>query len=164
MRVLGLDPGLNRTGYAVLRVSDCRLIEGGVIRSDAAGTLSQRLLELRDGLREVLDEHPIDAAAIEKVFSLTKNPKPALLMAHARGALLVTLAEYALVPEHYTPRQIKKRLTGSGNADKEQIQRAVQRELNLAKVLEPNDVADAAAVALCLAGDPRMRAAGEAIR
>lgn len=168
MLVLGLDPGLNRTGYAVLRIErpgqPPRLIEGGVIRSDAAEPLARRLLELRSGLVEVLTEHPIDAAAIEKVFSLARNPKTALLMAHARGSLLVTLAESGVIPAHYTPREIKKRMTGSGAADKEQVQRAVQAELGLAEILRPDDVADAAAIALCLVGDPRMRAAGEVVR
>ena len=159
MLLLGLDPGLNRTGYAVLEVPRKRLVEGGVIRSSAAETLAERCLELRNGLLEVLREHEIDAAAIEQVFSLPKNPKTAVLMAHGRGALLATLAECSLLPEHYTPRQIKKLLTGSGAATKEQVQRAVQMELALRSPLEPNDVADAAAIALCLAGDAVFKSA-----
>ena len=159
MLLLGIDPSLSSTGYAVLSLPRKRLVEGGVIRSSAKVTLAERCLELRVGLLEVLAEHAIDAAAIEQVFSLPKNPKTAVLMAHGRGAILATLAEHSLLPEHYTPAQIKRLLTGSGNASKKQVQRAVQMELGLPTILEPNDVADAAAIALCLSGDVRMKAA-----
>ena len=81
---------------------------------------------------------------------MVRNPKTAILMAHARGALLMTVADYGVPVIHYTPAQIKKLLTGSGRASKEQIQGAVKAELKLREVLEPNDVADASAVALCL--------------
>lgn len=151
MRILGIDPGLNRTGYAVVE-GDARcakLIEGGVLRSTQTKPLSDRILELRSGLLEVIDEHRPDAVGIEQVFSLPKNPKTAVLMAHARGALLVTLAEAGLEIVHFTPNEIKKHITGNGHASKGQIQRSVQILLNLEAVLEPNDVADAAAIAIC---------------
>ncbi len=148
---VGIDPGLNRTGYAVLGGSSGRpvLREGGVIRSTASGSLAERVLEIGTGLREVLDEFQPQALAIEQVFSLGKNPKTAILMAHARGTILFAAAERQIPIVHYTPRQIKKLLTGSGAAGKEQVQRAVTRELGLDKVPEPNDVADACAIALC---------------
>ena len=157
MLLLGIDPSLSSTGYAVLSFPKKRLVEGGVIRTSPKVTLAERCLELRVGLLEVLAEHAIGAAAIEQVFSLPKNPKTAVLMAHGRGSLLATLAERSLLPEHYTPAQIKRLLTGSGTASKEQVQRAVQMELGLPSVLEPNDVADAAAIALCLSGDVQLR-------
>ena len=87
--------------------------------------------------------------AIEQVFSLTRNPKSALLMAHARGAILMAATDAKVPVVHYTPTQIKRLLTGSGRASKEQIQHAIARELGLAQVLEPHDVSDAFAVALC---------------
>lgn len=151
-RYLGLDPGLNRTGYALLErtASGPKLMEGGVLRSSPSDTLAQRVFELAKGLREVLKEHEPDAVAIEQVFSMVRNPKTAILMAHARGVLLMTVAEYGVPIIHYTPAQIKKLLTGSGRASKEQIQGAVKSELRLRKLLEPNDVADASAIALCL--------------
>ncbi len=151
-RYLGLDPGLNRTGYALVERTNKgpRLIEGGVLRSAASDSLAQRVHELGKGLREVLQEHDPQAVAIEQVFSMVRNPKTAILMAHARGALLMTVADYGVPVIHYTPAQIKKLLTGSGRASKEQIQGAVKAELKLREVLEPNDVADASAVALCL--------------
>lgn len=151
MRILGIDPGLNRTGYAVIEgdARSAKLLEGGVLRSNASNSLSQRVLELRNGLLEVIRDHAPDVVGIEQVFSLPKNPKTAVLMAHARGALLVTLAEAELAIAHFTPNEIKKHITGSGHASKGQIQRSVQILLGLDSVLEPNDVADAAAVAIC---------------
>ena len=148
---LGIDPGLNRTGYAVLGRPEgtVTLIEGGVLSSTSSLSLAERVHEIGTGLREVLDEFQPNSVSIEQVFSLGRNPKTALLMAHARGAILYAVAERGITLTHYTPRQIKKLLTGSGAASKEQVQRAVTRELHLDTVPEPNDVADACAVALC---------------
>jgi crossover junction endodeoxyribonuclease RuvC len=150
-RVLGIDPGLNRTGYAILERGRLGpvLCEAGVIRSTAKATLAERVLEIGQGLREVCQQYQPGAMAIEQVFSTGDFPKTALLMAHARGAILFTVAECAVQIIHYTPRQIKKLLTGSGKADKAQVQRAIANELKLDRLPEPHDVADAAAVALC---------------
>lgn len=151
-RYLGLDPGLNRTGYAVIerRTSGPHLLEGGILRSTQSGTLQHRVQEIAKGLAEVIEELQPEVAAIEEVFSHTQNPKTAILMAHARGAILLTLANAELTTVNYAPTQIKRLLTGSGRASKEQIQHAVKAELKLATILEPNDVADASAIALCL--------------
>jgi crossover junction endodeoxyribonuclease RuvC len=150
-RFLGIDPGLNRTGYAVLERSPNgpALVEGGVIRSTVGKTLAERVFEIGQGLREVIQEFRPASLAIEQVFSHGQYPKTAVLMAHARGAILFVARDHELPIAHYTPTQIKRLLTGSGKASKEQIQRAIQRELGLDCILEPNDVADAAAVALC---------------
>lgn len=151
-RYLGIDPGLNRTGYAILERSPRGpvLREGGVIRSTQRLSLAQRVCEIGAGLAEVLEEFQPEVMAIEQVFSLGKNPKSALLMAHARGAILLTAAQRELPIIHYTPTQVKSLLTGSGRASKEQIQHAVKNELHLLEILEPHDVSDAAAIALCL--------------
>lgn len=150
-RVLGVDPGLNRTGYAILERSKAgpKLREGGLIRSTPKLPLAQRILELGRGLREVIDEFKPLVLAIEQVFSTAKYPKTAILMAHARGTLLYAAADAGLTVVHYTPTQIKRLLTGSGHASKEQMQHAISHELKLDHILEPNDVADACAVALC---------------
>ncbi len=150
-RFLGIDPGLNRTGYALLERSSRGpvLLEGGVIRSTRGRSLAERVHEIASGLCEVLDEFQPTILAIEQVFSLVKNPKSALLMAHARGAILSAAVERGILVVHYTPTQVKKLLTGSGKASKDQIQRAIQTELGLDRLLEPHDVADAFAVALC---------------
>jgi len=149
---LGVDPGLRRTGYALLERSAAGpdLREAGVIRSKPGLSLAARVLEIGTGLREVIQEFKPEAMAIEQVFSLGRNPKSALLMAHARGAILMVAAELEVPIIHFTPTQVKRLLTGSGRASKEQMQHAVTRELRLERLLEPNDVADASAIALCL--------------
>ena len=150
-RCLGIDPGLNRTGYAVLERGPRGpvLREGGVIRSTQKLSLSARVLEIGQGVREVLEQYQPSVMAIEQVFSTVQYPKTALLMAHARGAILFSAAQLGVEVVHYTPRQIKRLLTGSGKAGKDQVQHAIRNELRLKDLLEPNDVADAAAVALC---------------
>ena len=150
MIVLGLDPGLSRTGYAVIEggSGSLRLLEGGVLRSRRESPLAERCLELRRGLLDVLTDWAPDAAAVEQVFSLPKNPKTAVLMAHARGALLVTVAEMEVPLAHFMPKAVKKHVSGSGSATKEQMQRSVQLLLRHDAPLEPNDVADATAVAI----------------
>jgi len=149
--ILGVDPGLNRTGYAVLSrgTNGPRLREAGVIRSTASKSLAERLEEIGQGLAEVCEQYRPEALALEQVFSTGQFPQSALLMAHARGVILYVVARYTSQVVHYAPRQMKRLLTGSGKAAKEQVQRAVQSELGLAAVLEPNDVADAVAIALC---------------
>jgi crossover junction endodeoxyribonuclease RuvC len=150
-RVLGIDPGLNRTGYAVLERGPRGpvLREGGVIRSTQKLPLSQRVFEIGQGVREVFEQYQPAVMAIEQVFSTVQYPKTALLMAHARGAILFAAAERNAQVVHYTARQIKRLLTGSGKASKDQVQHAIRHELHLKDLLEPNDVADAVAVALC---------------
>lgn len=149
---LGVDPGLNKTGYSILERTPAGpvLREGGVVRSTRTESLARRVYEIGKGLREVIQQYAPQFMAVEQVFSFGKNPKTALLMAHARGAILMTAAEAEIPILHYTPAQVKRLLTGSGKASKAQIQRAVKNELKLADLLEPNDVADASAVALCL--------------
>lgn len=149
--VLGVDPGLNRTGYAILERSSKGpvLREGGVIRSTPSLSLAERVLEIGRGLREVIDEFAPQVLAIEQVFSSAQFPKTAILMAHARGAILYSAADAGLPVVDYAPREVKRLLTGSGKASKEQVQHAIRNELGLDHVLEPNDVADAFAVALC---------------
>lgn len=151
-RILGVDPSLTSTGYALLeRTSQGpRLVEGGVIRSDKNGSLAQRICEIGTGIRELLDEYTPSSLAIEQVYAMPENPRTTIKMAHVRGAILMLAGERKIPVIDYSPRQIKKLLTGSGAAGKEQVQLAVQRELGLKKILEPNDVADATAVALCL--------------
>ena len=151
MRYLGIDPGLNRTGYALLERGQRGPIlrEGGVVKSTQKCTLAERVHEIGQGLREVFDQYQPEVMAIEQVFSTVQYPKTALLMAHARGVILYVAAERQIPVVHYTPTQIKRLLTGSGKATKDQVQRAIKQELNLDRILEPNDVADAFAVALC---------------
>jgi crossover junction endodeoxyribonuclease RuvC len=151
IRVLGIDPGLNCTGYGVIEHSARGPIlrEGGVIRTTAKLPLAERVYEIATGLRDVIADLNPSVVAIEQIFSHTRHPQTAILMAHARGVILLCASERKLPVIHYSATQIKKLLTGSGRAGKEQVQHAVKHELRLKEIPEPNDVADAVAVGLC---------------
>lgn len=153
-RVLGLDPGLQTTGYGVLEPGPHgpRVCEAGVIRSAserAETDMSRRVRLLYDGLLEVLDQWRPGVMAVEQLFAHYDHPRTAVLMAHARGVYLLAAAQRGIPVLSYAPARVKKTVTGHGRATKEQMQAAVARELGLAKPPEPHDVADALAVALC---------------
>ncbi len=151
-RYLGIDPGLNRTGYAVLEktANGPVLLEGGIIQSTSKSTLHERVHEIGTGVREVLNELKPDAVAIEQVFTHKQNFRSALVLAQARGAILMCVVDAGIPLVDYSPTEIKRLLTGNGRAPKAQIQQVIQRELHLPQLPEPHDVADASAVALCL--------------
>jgi crossover junction endodeoxyribonuclease RuvC len=151
-RVLGIDPGLNVTGYAVIEPDgrSARVVEAGIIRTHRARQdLAERLELLHQGLAEILDELPPTAMALEQVHTHLKRPRTAILMAHARGVIMLAARQRGVPVHGYAASRIKKTLTGSGRAPKDQVQRAVQLELGLGEIPEPNDVADACAVAIC---------------
>jgi crossover junction endodeoxyribonuclease RuvC len=149
--ILGVDPGLNITGYGVLEITatGTRIKEAGVVRGSDRGSLDGRLKEIYSGVAEVIAAFKPMSMAIEQLYSHYERPRTAILMGHARGVicLAASLAEVPL--EHYASTQVKKILTGNGRAPKEQMQLAIQRELNLATTPDPPDVADALAIALC---------------
>jgi len=153
-RILGLDPGLQTTGYAVLEVADGgpKVRDAGVIRS-AEGRdtpdMACRVRVLYDGLCEVLDEWAPRAMAVEQLYAHYDHPRTAILMAHARGVFLLAGAQRSIPVISYAATKVKKLVTGSGRASKEQMQYAVTRELGLKQLPEPHDVADALAIALC---------------
>lgn len=153
-RILGLDPGLQVTGYAVLEVAAAgpTVRDAGVIRSAnkrAPADMAARIKVLYDGLCEVLDEWMPQTMAVEQLYAHYDHPRTAVLMAHARGAYFLAGAQRGIPVLSYAATKVKKLITGSGRASKEQIQHAVARELGLAKPPEPHDVADALAIALC---------------
>ena len=150
-RVLGVDPGLNITGYGVLEWSSAgvRLREGGVIRGRSSGSLEQRLARIHDGLVEVIGEFKPHVMALEQLYSHYERPRTAILMGHARGVICLAAAQAKISVVDYAATRVKRLLTGSGRSPKSQIQAAVQRELQLPKLPEPADVADALAIALC---------------
>jgi len=157
-RVLGLDPGLGVTGYGVISVTGRRvtLIEGGAIRTAANQPIATRLACLHADVLALLDEHVPDLVVVEELFAAYSHPRTAIVMAQARGVLLLA-AELRGVPVvGYPATEVKRALTGSGRASKAQIQRTVAARLKLSTVPEPPDVADALALALCHAG--RLRA------
>lgn len=152
-RILGIDPGLHVTGYAVLEAGTrgAYVVEAGVIRPRGAATkdLDSRLLAIHNGVLEVLDAYPPVAMAMEQVHSHVNHPRTAILMAHGRGVIMLAAARRSVPVTGYAASRIKKTLTGSGKAIKEQMQHAIQAELGLDRLPEPHDVADACAVALC---------------
>jgi crossover junction endodeoxyribonuclease RuvC len=151
LRILGIDPGLNITGYGVLEVDGpkMRLCEAGVVRGKSRGSLTKRLLEIHEGVAEVIASLHPEVMAIEELYSHYARPRTAILMGHARGVICLAAAQAGIPVTHYAATRIKRILTGSGHAPKSQVQRAIQRELALPAVPEPPDVADALAVAIC---------------
>ncbi|MBU0638397.1 MAG: crossover junction endodeoxyribonuclease RuvC [Planctomycetes bacterium] len=151
--ILGVDPGLQRTGYAILAAPDesgtVRVREAGVIRLDPREALEQRLAELDRSLLLLIENHRPGTLACEELYAHYKHPRTAILMAHARGVVLSLGARLGLMVVPVAATQVKKTLTGSGRAGKVQIQRAVAATLGLPRLPEPDDVADALAIALC---------------
>lgn len=150
-RVLGFDPGLQRTGYAVLEGSARQpsIVEAGVLRIPAGGTMAKRLDTLYREAVSVISDLAPDVVAIEELFSHYDRPKTAILMGHARGVLFLAAAQAKLEVFSYLPTKVKKSLTGSGHASKEQMQRAIQLQFDLVEPPDPPDIADAIAISLC---------------
>jgi crossover junction endodeoxyribonuclease RuvC len=150
-RILGVDPGLNTTGYAIVENSNGRLelVEAGIVHGTERGDMGSRLREIHDGIAEVIATFRPAALAIEELYSHYERPQTAILMGHARGVICLAAAQ-ANVPIHsYAATQIKRLLTGNGRAPKSQVQQAILREFGLRAMPEPPDVADAMAIALC---------------
>ncbi|MCL1595051.1 MAG: crossover junction endodeoxyribonuclease RuvC [Actinomycetia bacterium] len=150
MFVLGIDPGLTRTGYGIVDSSRgvITAVTAGVIRTDPVATVAERLVELQQDMIGVLDDHPIDMAAIEQVF-VNRNRGTAMAVARASGVIMATIATRGIAVAEYSPSQVKLAVTGAGDADKQQIAAVVAMRLGLAKVDGPADVADALGIAMC---------------
>jgi crossover junction endodeoxyribonuclease RuvC len=163
MRILGIDPGLNTTGYGVIEVarSAVRLVEAGVVRGKTKGSLTARVQEIHDGVADVIRSLSPEAMALEKLYAHYDRPTTAILMGHARGVIVLAAAQAGIVVHDYAATQVKKALTGNGRAPKGQMQLAVQRELRLSALPEPPDVADALAIALCHAWSRERLEAGD---
>ena len=151
MRIIGVDPGLNRTGYAVIDDLGGRWIavEGGVSRPDPSDPLELRVRAIYRDIREVLEEFKPAAMALEELHSRYEFPKTAILMGHARAAVCLAAAECEIPVTGYAPSRVKNAVTGSGAATKEQVQKAIVTQLRLASPPKPFDVADAFALAIC---------------
>ena len=123
MRILGVDPGLNITGYGVLEVSDrgLKLCEAGVVRGTPKASLAQRVGEIHAGLADVVQSLEPDVMALEQLFSHYQRPKTAILMGHARGVICLAAAQVDIPVVHYAATQVKKLLTGNGRAPKSQV-------------------------------------------
>ena len=149
MRILGIDPGLRTCGYACLEINGEKLIEAGIFRTDPNGPLEVRLNRIAEDIGSLLKKFTPSIVAVEQLYSHYAHPKTAILMGHARGVILQKCAEAQIEVKSFSATRIKKSVTGNGRAAKEQVQRSVQTLLALPTIPEPNDVADAIAVALC---------------
>lgn len=152
-RVLGIDPGLNLTGYGVVEYQgrEASLIEAGVIRLPAAhgNNLAARLEKLFASVNEVIHEFQPEKVCLEEVYSHADYPRTAILMGHARGVICLAACLAKISVVSLPAKRIKQAVTGNGNASKLQVQRAVQHHFSLDGVPHPPDVADALAAALC---------------
>jgi crossover junction endodeoxyribonuclease RuvC len=150
VRILGIDPGLQTTGFGVIEADGPRLayVASGTIKTNtvATGDLPARLKILFDGVREVIARYEPQCAAVEIVF-VNVNPQSTLLLGQARGAALTALVSCDLLVSEYTALQMKKAIVGHGHAKKDQIQAMVQRLLNLPGV-PGKDAADALGLAI----------------
>ena len=155
LRILGIDPGLQVTGYGVLEAGPHgpRVCEAGVVRGAERERdkpdMAQRLANLYNGIVEVIDQYQPQAMAVEQLYAHYEHPRTAILMGHARGVLLLAAGQGGIPVTSYNATRIKKTITGHGRASKVQMQHAMLRELGLPTLPEPADVADALAAALC---------------
>ena len=149
--VLGVDPGLTRCGYAAIEVGQSRvpaLLKLGVVSTDVSADLPDRLATLQADFEMLMDEVRPDAVAVEQVF-FQNNVRTAMGVGQASGLVLAMAARRGIHVVQYTPSQVKSAVTGSGTANKLQVQQMVQRQLKLRSLPQPPDAADAAALALC---------------
>jgi len=150
--VLGIDPGLETTGYGLIEIAgtaEPTVAEAGVLQTDPKAPLAERLARLHAEVQALLAETRPDLAAIEKLYAHYRHPRTAILMAHARGVILLACRQGAVPVRDLPATQVKRALTGNGHASKRQVQHAVAVMCRLAHIPEPPDVADALALALC---------------
>lgn len=168
---LGIDPGLRITGYGCVRVQASRatLVEAGVFRlartdeDGNAASVSRRLKELDTDVRALLARLKPSCVAVEGIFAHAAHPATAMIMGHARGVILLAIAQAGVPVIELKPAEVKKFLTGSGRAEKGQMQRAIQDYFRLPELPKPPDVADALAIALCAAERSRLGASAPAL-
>ncbi|MEA2665392.1 MAG: crossover junction endodeoxyribonuclease RuvC [Candidatus Eremiobacteraeota bacterium] len=152
-RILGVDPGLRTTGYGAIEVGagGLRLIEGGVLQPSPKEPLERRLLQLHDGMIEVLRATRPDCVVIEELWTAYEHPQTAVLMGHARGVIALAAGESGVPVRDIAHSAVKRALAGSGSARKEQVAGVVVQLLGLSAAPSPKDVSDALALAIAYA-------------
>ena len=159
MLVLGVDPGTAITGYGLVRhVPDGNQLEAvayGAITSPSDWAMPKRLQKIYHDLTALIREHQPTEAAVEQLF-FSRNVKTALVVGQARGVVLLALADGGLPVHEYTPLEVKQSVVGYGRAEKAQVQELVKLLLGLATVPQPDDAADALAIAICHLHSARM--------
>jgi len=148
--IMGIDPGIADTGYGLIKLkkNQLELLTFGSIKTPAKSPLDQRILKLHRELTIIIKTYQPEIAVVEQLF-FCNNAKTALIVGQARGAILLTLAQFNLKIMELTPLQVKQGLTGYGQAEKKQIQQMVKVLLNLKETPKPDDAADALAMAIC---------------
>ncbi len=159
MRILGIDPGSQVTGYGVIESDGTRtaLVTEGVIRTHSMRSFPEKLRLIHDGIVEVLDEHRPGQMVVEGLF-YAMNVKSALKLGHVRGVAILAGVTRGIPVHEYSPLEVKLAVVGYGRADKEQVQRMVAVLLELERPPEPHDAADALAIAICHANQLRFAA------
>jgi len=158
-KVLGIDPGVSETGWAVLAGEpgqEPRLLASGLIKTYPTQELTARLFHIHAECERVIAEHAPDSVALEQMFFM-KAATTIRATLQARGVILLAIAQSGKAVSEYDPKTVKLTLTGSGRAEKPQMQAVVQKALKLAEILRPDDVADAAAIALCHLRSSRLK-------
>ncbi|MFH0776734.1 MAG: crossover junction endodeoxyribonuclease RuvC [Patescibacteria group bacterium] len=148
MKILGIDPGTATTGFAVIEKISSRVeaLDFGVITTRPKIPAAERLLEIFENVTELLETHRPELVAVESLFFF-KNQTTAMAVAQARGVVLAAIAKFQTPLTELTPLQVKMAVTGYGRADKKQIQKMVQQIFSLPKIPQPDDAADALAIA-----------------
>lgn len=152
MIILGVDPGLIRTGYGLIEADgpdNMKFIEAGVIRTSSEDGISERVKNIYVNLTEIIKEHRPRILVVEKLYSHYKHPVTSILMGHSRGVVCLSAGMNGLELVSFAATRIKKAITGNGRAGKEQVQRMVKILLGLNSLPEPFDVSDALAMAIC---------------
>jgi len=147
VRILGIDPGYGILGWSVVE-SDLTLVDYGTIETSSLLSFDERLLQIHNALRKIIDEYSPEFAAVEKLF-FQNNTTTAMDVAKAIGAVILTLKISDIGYEEYTPSQVKQAITGYGRAPKEQMQQMIKRIFGIREVPRPDDAADALAAAIC---------------
>jgi crossover junction endodeoxyribonuclease RuvC len=150
VRIFGIDPGCDRTGYGCIETDGTRhrSVAHGAVTTPAGAAFAGKLLAIHSRLARLLAEYGPDCVAIENLFHAT-NVKSALKLGHARGVAMLAAVEAGLPVVEYTPAEIKRAVVGYGRAEKHQVQQMVKLILGLPEVPSPHDAADALAVAIC---------------
>jgi crossover junction endodeoxyribonuclease RuvC len=148
MRILGIDPGIATLGFGLIEIQNRIpiLLEVGVIKTSKDDLMGDRLKMIYTDMHSILMEWKPEIVGMEKLFFYRMGNL--ISVAQARGVIMLTLAEHRIVPQEFSPPQIKKTLTGYGNADKQAVHGAVVRELKLNAPVKPDDASDALAIAL----------------
>jgi len=148
--ILGIDPGSLNVGYGIIQVEKRKIVAAGcdTIKINPKIQLTERLVQIHLGMDKIIAEYKPEIAVVETIF-YGKNIKSAFTLGHARGVILLALAQHNITIEEYSPREVKKSVVGNGNASKEQVEYMVQKILNLSTKPKTEDAADALAIALC---------------